>query len=217
MREYHKIETLFERDENFRVTKILKRPVFGDILPWIVTEKVDGTNMRVSMSKGEKIVRVGGRTDNAQIPADLVAFMHQKFTAPAMDSLFLPESHEDTRITIFGEGYGAGIQKGGAYRATKSFIAFDVLIECGESSYWQDDATVTDFAARLGIDRVPILGEWSLGAIVEKVAAGIPSVVAEGRCMMEGVVGRPREPLFDKNGHRLILKLKTKDFIGGKR
>jgi hypothetical protein len=28
----------------------------------------------------------------------------------------------------------------------------------------------------------------------------------------EGLVGRPVEALFDKKGHRLIVKLKTKDF-----
>ena len=215
MREYHKIETLFERDADFRVTSVLKRQVFADIAKWIVTEKVDGTNIRVSKVRGESLVKVGGRTDNAQTPADLVNYLHAKFTPESMDGLFVSECHPDTRITLFGEGYGAGIQKGAWYRPDKSFIMFDVLIECGDDSWWQDDAVVTDFSARLGIDRVPILGEWSFGEIVELVRVGIPSVVAPTG-IMEGVVARTREPLFDKHGKRLILKLKTKDFIGGK-
>ena len=217
MREYHKIETLFERDEKFRVTGVLKRPVFADISRWIVTEKIDGTNIRVSLTHGEDSIRIGGRTDNAQIPADLVAYLYATFTVDKMRSLFVAEAEPGTRITIFGEGFGAGIQKGGAYREDKAFIAFDVLIEQGDSAWWQDDVCVTDFAARLGVDRVPILGEWPLDEIVSRVRAGIPSITAAGRCQSEGVVARTREPLFDKRGHRLILKLKTKDFVPGKR
>jgi len=33
-----------------------------------------------------------------------------------------------------------------------------------------------------------------------------------GIARAEGMVGRPVEALFDKRGHRLIVKLKTKDF-----
>lgn len=212
MREYSKIDTLFERDDKFKVTSVLRHPVMADINPWIVTEKIDGTNIRVSMTKGQAAIKLGGRTDNAQIHTDLVREIYETVTPEKMSALFSEDSQPGAIITIFGEGYGAGIQKGGAYRPDKGFIAFDVLIEVDGQAWWQDDACVTDFAMRLGIPRVPILGEWSLGEIVEKVRAGIVSVAAEGRCMAEGVVARPRECLFDKRGHRLILKLKTKDF-----
>jgi len=216
MREHPKIDTLFQRDESFRVTDVLKRPVFADIIKWIVTEKIDGTNIRVSLEHGTDSIQIGGRSDNAQIHADLVRYLYATFTPENMATLFQPETQPGTRITIFGEGYGAGIQKGGAYRPDKSFIAFDALIEQGENAWWQDDATVTDFAARLGVDRVPILGEWSLPEIVERVRAGVPSVVAT-TSIAEGVVARTREPLFDRRGQRLILKLKTSDFKAGKR
>jgi len=215
MREYHKIETLFERDADFRVTSVLKRQVFADIAKWIVTEKVDGTNIRVSKVRGEPLVKVGGRTDKAQTPADLVNLLHTMFTPEKMDGLFTEDSSPVARITLFGEGYGAGIQKGGHYRPDKSFILFDVLIEVGEESWWQDDAVVTDFAARLGCDRVPILGEWVFGEIVERVKAGVVGKLAPDY-LAEGIVARTREPLFDSRGRRLILKLKTQDFIGGK-
>jgi hypothetical protein len=35
--------------------------------------------------------------------------------------------------------------------------------------------------------------------------------------MAEGIVARPIETLFDKRMERVIIKLKTKDFIAGKR
>lgn len=212
MREYPKIDTLLERDDKFKVTNVLKRPVLADIAKWIVTEKVDGTNIRVSYSREETAIKIGGRSDNAQIHADLVRYLFETFTPEKFAPLFTPDSDVATRITLFGEGYGAGIQKGGGYRPDKAFILFDVLIELRDEAWWQDDVTVTDFASRLGIQRVPILGEWSLGEIMERVRASIPSVVAEGRLQMEGIVARTREPLFDKRGQRLILKLKTKDY-----
>ena len=59
------------------------------------------------------------------------------------------------------------------------------------------------------------LGEYSLDKIVEYVKEGFDSVVAEEEGTprkAEGLVGRTIEPLFDKRGRRLIIKLKTKDF-----
>ena len=213
MKTYPKIETLFTRDDKFKITDQLRRPVFADISKWIVTEKVDGTNIRVSMQYGTGQIRIGGRTEAAQIHADLVRYLYEVLPHTKMETLFNEDTAPETGITLFGEGYGAGIQKGGSYRSDKAFILFDVLVEQGGDAWWQDENTVTDFAKRLGIDRVPILGEWSLGEIIEKVRVGVPSVVAEHQGpMAEGVVGKTRQPLFDRRGNQLILKLKTKDF-----
>ena len=215
MKQYPKIDTLFVRDEKFKLTDKLRHPVLADIAKWVVTEKVDGTNIRVSMEHGANSIEVGGRTDNAQIHGDLIRNLYAMLPTEKMRKLFNPDSVPSLRITLFGEGYGAGIQKGGYYRADKSFILFDVLIESDEGAWWQDDDTVTEFAERLGIDRVPIIGEWSLGEIVRRVREGVVSEVVmtmTNTPLAEGVVARTREPLFDKRGRRLILKLKTKDF-----
>lgn len=218
MREYPKIETLFERQPNFIVTDVLKRPIFGEISKWVVTEKVDGTNIRVKCTKGANVVEIGGRTANAQIPADLVKYLFDTFHADKIANLFDEESDPETSITLFGEGYGAGIQKGAAYGPTKRFILFDALVEVGPNSrgWWMDDAAVTKFAEKLGIPRVPILGTMSLPEIVTLVKNGFRSVVAEQPMIAEGVVARPTEPLFDRRGERMILKLKLRDYTGGK-
>src|SRR3990167_154786 len=213
MRPYPKIDTLFERAENHKIDPLnlkLRRPVMADISRWVVTEKIDGTNIRVGLTNGSQQIDIGGRTDNAQLPADLMKSLYEIFTVAKMESLFLPDTAIGTGITLFGEGYGTGIQKGGDYRADKGFTLFDALIECDEHAYWQDDATVTDFAHRLEIPRVPMLGHWDLGRIVQEVRDGIPSKAAWVRPRRaEGIVARPIEPLFDRRGQRLILKLKT--------
>jgi len=79
---YHKIETLYERDE--RTHKLarpftLKNPVYGIIKEWEFTEKIDGTNIRIMWSPSEDIT-FGGRTDNAQLPADLVNILKNHVT-----------------------------------------------------------------------------------------------------------------------------------------
>lgn len=210
--EYPKIETLFTRDENFKVTQILKMPVIETIKLWSVTEKIDGTNIRVILDN-EGRINFGGRTDNANIPGSLLQYLFQTFTAEKMKEVFWVND-QPTSVVLYGEGYGAGIQKcGGNYNKNKSFRLFDVLIE---DKWWLDWANTEDVATKLGIKTAPFIGIWTLDEIVERVKSGIKSRVAAEEnncdCLAEGVVGRTLEPLFDKRGRRLILKLKTKDF-----
>jgi len=208
--EYHKIETLYERDDKTHRIKpelILKNRVYGCIKTWHWTEKVDGTNVRVIWD-GSKVT-FGGKTDNAQLHADLFRYLTDTFTPEKLAACFEPI---DGFVVLYGEGYGAGIQKGGNYSQEKRFILFDILV----GKWWLNQDSVNDVASKLGIPVVPFLGEMTLEDATEKVRHGIPSVLAEGRCQMEGMVGRPVEALFDKKGHRLIVKLKTKDFLGSK-
>ena len=207
MKEYGKIDTLFSRDEKFRVTNQLRNPVIAEIRRWVVTEKVDGTNIRVCLTADDE-VRIGGRTDKAQIPADLAEYLYREFTPEKMKALRLSDDSDE--ICLYGEGYGAGIQKGGGdYRKDKGFILFDVRVN---DKWWLSDDAVTDIAAKLDIPRVPILGTWDLDTIVSNVRAGMPSLVAESERMSEGIVARPLMPLYDHRGNRLIIKLKTHDF-----
>jgi len=210
--EYHKIETLFVRDDKFNVTDELKNPLYGSFKTWHVTEKIDGTNIRVTLNE-DGTVLFGGRTDNAQIHADLYKYLQETFTPEKMQKAFWRDE-EKTKAILYGEGYGAGIQKGGTYRPDKSFRLFDVLVA---DEWWLDWDNVTDIADKLEIKTVPYCGEWTLEQIVANVKEGVPSNVAledsgNADLVAEGIVGRTVEPLFDKRGKRVILKLKTKDF-----
>jgi ATP-dependent RNA circularization protein (DNA/RNA ligase family) len=210
--EYHKIETLFERDtETFVVDPgILKSPVLGTIEKWDVTEKIDGTNIRVMLSRtGE--VTFGGRSDSAQLPADLIQYLIRTFTRELLEATLWLDGPVD--VVLYGEGYGPGIQKGGGlYRADKAFILFDVLIA---EQWWLDREAVTEIGDKLGIAVVPYLGRWRLEEIVERVRVPFPSQL--GSAVAEGIVARPIETLFDKRMKRVSIKLKTKDFVAGRR
>lgn len=214
MSEYHKIETLYERDEATHRLKpelVLKNPTYSLLKSWQFTEKIDGTNIRViwkpvfaAIGEPHKALTFAGKTDNAQIHPDLIKWLYENVSAAKLMEIF-----PDTMAVIYGEGYGAGIQKGGDYSPTKKLIVFDVLV--GEK-WWLSQENVNDVAAKLGLDVVPYIGEMTLEEATEMVRAGFPSRLNGGKMRAEGLVGRPAETLFDKKGARLIVKLKTKDF-----
>lgn len=218
--EYPKIQTLFERNEDFSIDPTrLKRPVYETIKEWDVTEKVDGTNIRVMFYPQAEVftpeegpgpyVRFAGRTNAAQIPGDLLANLAKLFPVAKFTSQF------QTPVVLYGEGYGAGIQKvGKLYRPDKSFILFDVLVD---GKWWLSTEQVREVAKSLECDVVPYLGRMTLDQIINQVRSGAPSQLGDQTCPMEGIVARPVETLFDSRHERVILKLKTSDFKAGKR
>lgn len=207
MSEYHKIETLYVRDEKtFKVDPSqLKNRTYSLIKSWQFTEKIDGTNIRCIWQNGT--LSFGGKTDNAQIHADLIRWLYEHVSAPKMAEIF-----PDTEAVIYGEGYGAGIQKGGGYSPIKKFIVFDVLVG---GKWWLSWENTCDVAAKLDLEVVPFIGEMTLEDATDMVRNGFISLLGAANQQnfpAEGLVGRTAEPLFDKKGSRLIVKLKTKDF-----
>ena len=211
---YHKIETLYERDEVTHKLKeplLLKNPIYGALRDWHWTEKIDGTNIRCLWDQAQRKVTFGGRSDNAQIHADLVKWLYENVRE---DRLVLAFPEVDA--VIYGEGYGAGIQKGGNYSPTKKFIIFDVFIVDTVNSrlggWWLNWDSTVDVCDKLELDKVPFVGQLTLDEASQFVRHGFGSFLPGATAPAEGLVGRPVETLYDKKGHRLITKLKTKDF-----
>lgn len=206
MIKYHKIQSVYKRNPETKYKTFLTGewsiPALGYLadLEWVWTEKIDGTNIRIGWDG--QTVTLGGRTDNAQIPAFLVNRLQELFPADKLNAIF-----PDTELTIFGEGYGAKIQKGGGNYIPdgQSFILFDVWIGC-----WLERDNVHDIARKLGIDVVPIISQGSLKGAINLVKWGFDSFV--GDCKAEGLVMRPSVELQDRMGRRIITKVKHKDF-----
>ena len=212
MREYHKIETLYERD--IEGTKQLIEGKFRNPtveylrnLHWQWTEKVDGTNVRVFWDG--HAVTFGGRTDKAQIPASLVNKLNEYFGGEANAQLF-EQTFRDREVELFGEGYGAKIQKGGNYIPDAvDFILFDVMV--GDN--YQPRESVESVAETFGLKVVPIVGEGTILEAVDFVKSNPKSVIAANHDYdMEGVVCRPNVELRDRCGNRVIVKIKWHDF-----
>jgi hypothetical protein len=207
MSEYGKIETLFERDEKTFKVRVgeIKNRTYSLLKTWHWTEKVDGTNIRCVWQNNT--VTFGGRTDNAQIHADLTKWLYENVTAEKMRAAF----PDGSGAVLYGEGYGSGIQKGGGdYCPEKRLILFDVLVD---AKWWLNYEAICDVGDKLGLAVVPSFGEMMIEEAADLVREGIRSRCAINISKMaEGLVGRPTETLFDKKGHRLITKIKTKDF-----
>ena len=218
MKEYHKIDSIFKRDPKGKfLIGEWSRPEFEYLAdnPWLWTEKIDGTNIRVMyQDEGNDMlgpfwnVTFGGKTDNAQIPAKLVKHLEDTFTISAMENVF---GMTGSRICLYGEGYGAGIQKGGGnYSPDQKFILFDVKI----GDWWLQREDVQDIASKLNIEVVPIHGYFTLREMIDAFFSErhIPpkSKISE-TALTEGYVGTPVVPLFARNGDRIITKIKYKD------
>ena len=238
--EYPKIETLFNRDAKFRVIEgEFRLPEFKMINEWYVTEKVDGTNVRIIYEPlYEKVgmisldtilrytghgVRFAGKTDKAEFHPDLSAYLEKTFTYEKLSTVFPtnPEgkSIQPPHVIIYGEGYGPKIQSGGTYRKDIAVRVFDVFIADPENplgGWWLEPENITDIAAKLGVNTVTKLPVTSIPEIVESVKNGFKSQVAhedgDNDALAEGIVARTKPLLFTRKGERLIWKLKTKDF-----
>lgn len=204
MKEYHKIHTIWERDVKGRITiGKYSRTVFEYLAdrPWVFTEKVDGTNIRIYWDG--KSVRFGGRTDAAQIHNGLVQHLRDTFTDDKMRAKF-----GDSEVCLYGEGCGAKIQAGGGnyYQDRQTFVLFDAL--CGK--WYLERAALEDIAANLTIPIVPIVLTGTLADAQDHVIGGMQS--NWGSFQSEGVVGKPAVELFDRAGERIIVKMKSKDY-----
>ena len=219
MAEYQKIQTLFKRDErNIIIPDQFTYPEFEVLkdLKWECTEKIDGTNIRIELaSSGNSedgiIMSFKGKTDKAIIPEHLLTKLNWLFDREhLMEVLNITDETQDCNITLYGEGYGAKIQKGGNYISNDvNFILFDVKI----GKWWLDRESIKDIANKLGINVVPLMGYMTIPEAIEYVKKGFKSTIAENKDYdAEGLVLKTPCGLLKRDGERLITKIKTVDF-----
>lgn len=217
--QYHKIPTIWKRDVEARPARLLvgeysspELEALSDLC-WDWTEKVDGTNVRVGWD-GESVA-FGGKTDRAQMPIHLMEELHRLFGGEEGEQLFEQvfnrESHDEEAqyVTLYGEGYGAKIQKGGGNYNPEgaSFVLFDVQI----GHWWLLPKDVEGVAEALGVDSVPLVGRGTLHEASEAAKSGFESAWGEA-VIPEGLVLRPPLGLCARSGRRIVAKIKQADF-----
>jgi len=217
MTPYPHIDSVFKRDTKgkFLIGEYSQEEFkYLENNPWIWTEKIDGTNIRI-MWDG-KFTTFGGKTDNAQLPSKLVEWLQNKFQFADPNQYQMRNTFgEEGNVCLYGEGYGAGIQKGGGlYSAEQKFILFDVKI----GHWWLKRDAIEDIATKLGLDVVPYIMMETLATMVNLVAKvaeenrNLPSALEGATAQTEGFVGQPAVSLFSRKGERIITKIKVKDF-----
>lgn len=210
MNKYTKIETLFERDMEGS-KKLIEGKFRNETVEflknneWICTEKIDGTNIGIVWDGHS--VSYQGRTERAQIPAHLMNKLIEMFGGNENEELF-EQKFGENKVILFGEGYGAKIQKGGLYRSDVSFILFDIYLP--DQNLWLNRDSIEDIAKSFNINVVPIILEGTIQDAIDYVKTKPKSTI--GTANMEGLVCKPKVDVLDRRGNRVIVKVKVCDF-----
>ena len=176
--EYCKINTLFKRDANNIIIPSQFTCEEFEYLKdnlWECTEKIDGTNTYIELlpvwnnTETEVIdikMEFHGRTSKAQIPEHLLTKLKSLFDKTTLTEYFFKDK-EPCNICIYGEGYGAKIQKGGNYiKDGVNFILFDVLVD---NKWWLKREVLEQIARDLNIDIVPLIGYMTIPEAIDYV------------------------------------------------
>jgi hypothetical protein len=215
---YPKIETLWKRDDKFKIIiGDFRNEAFKQVNRWHVTEKIDGMNIRViydPKALEDEVVRYAGRTDRAQLPGKLVDHLREKFTHKKLDKAF---PNIDCPVVLFGEGYGPKIQKGGNYRPEgQVFRMFDVAVLGSERVWWLKWDDVSGIAESFDVETAPVYGKALTTCQAADLVHEISCVACEEdgnpAYVQEGVIARTDPYLHTRDGGKVMWKLKVKDF-----
>ena len=132
---------------------------------------------------------------------------------------FTPTEHgfytvevEEVPVYIYGEFFGKKIQKGGNYDKDKNrFNIFDICVQ----GWYVPINMLNDYAAKLGLDVAPYIGQMSIPEAEKMVIEGFKTLVpnvSNPDYLEEGIVARPVVPIKDPRGKRIIVKIKTCDY-----
>ena len=119
---------------------------------------------------------------------------------------------EEAPVYIYGELFGAKIQKGGGnYSDGIRFSVFDVC----QQGWWIPVGMLAETCQKLGLDMVPYIGKMTIKEAEKMVMNGFATKVenvVNPEYLEEGIVARPVVPLKDSHGNRIIVKIKHKDY-----
>lgn len=209
MKKYHKINTVFLRDDFKNILEgqwaIPEFELLKDI-QWDWFEKIDGTNIRIVWEGRNKILRFEGKTDDADTPLNLLSVLETKFTKENMFAVF-----GETDVCLYGEGYGYNIGKNGKHYLTDTtdFILFDIKI----GNWWLLREKIEYIASKLKINIVLTIGHGTLTDAIEYTKRGFKSSIATNlEYISEGLIMKPKIELFNRKGERIIAKIKHRDF-----
>lgn len=221
--EYKSIETVFVRNPVTHTLELgnIREDAFEAIGSWVVTEKIDGMNIRAifrlaTSPSGESYLHleVRGRTDKALLPPGVKEAVERAFPESGREVIKLAWAKElgkGQTVTFYGEAFGDGIQGNPLRLAGKRFRVFDILIG---TSKWLNDVDIRSLAEPIGFTAVPLIGLINRIPKDEGELIGLAgtSKVATEYVRPEGIVARPILPLFDTWGNRVVWKLTFREF-----
>jgi RNA ligase (TIGR02306 family) len=202
--------------------------IFADGESVVATEKIHGTACLVTLDVATDRLWVSskghGEKNLALVESDRNLYWRAVRAYDLKTALRdLASDERATRVAVFGEVYGAGVQDLGyganaGYDATLGFRAFDIKLDADDGvvngERWVDAYDFQSTCDLYDIPAVPVLykGPFDLDAL--RAAASGPTVVGDGAHIREGVVIRPAvERRSDVLGGRAIAKLVSPDYL----
>ena len=224
---YQKINTIFMRDAKNVIMPYepFTEPEFEYLrsLKWRGEEKIDGTNMRIEVKSSieykqeyesnielvetdEPIgvrfdVRIAGKTDNAQIPKNLLKHMEEKYPKEKVLAAlglkeFIPVDEWETEhnwlscdqipklYTIYGEGYGAGLSMWGAILVEIILTFVFIYTILGVTSD-EKKSSVAGIVIGLTLAFVHIMGIPLTGTSVNPARSIAPAIFLGGQALKQ--------------------------------
>lgn len=177
--------------------------------PVAISEKIDGTNVRLGIVEGQRMA--GSRKLRRAEPEDYKGNTYWfPWTLPEVAKLLAKCAENHTSVVLYGEVYGRGIQKLHYGQKGVAFAAFDLLLD-GQFVGIDEFLLLT---RAHGVATVPYfdVGQtmYSLD-MVRAYASGKATI--GGDHIREGVVVKPVEERTDPKLGRVILKYVSDEYL----
>jgi hypothetical protein len=169
---------------------------------WVWTEKIDGMNLGVTCVDGQ--LKIFGRNGESQPPK----FLKETLLVHFQKLLKSWHIFGNKTVHLFGECFGAKIQKRGALYSTKNHFA---LFAISINGTWLSPVEVLCTSQLLGLNTPPEIGRGTLREAVDFASKGFKSTF--GEFLAEGIVCHPEYHVLNCCGDRIICKIQSKDFI----
>lgn len=168
---------------------------------WTYTRKVDGENIRIQWD-GEQALW-NGKSNAFQCSAEFTDYMNKTF----LEEIFEEKFGRDKVVTIFGEKMGPKTQGNELGLDKDELVLYDVNINGTWLSKDNVQLIASYFGARTVLDFMP---QELTGCTLQELI----KLCAEGQFKnWEGIVATPAVECRDQGGHRVIVKIKNRDYL----
>lgn len=203
IKEYQKIGNLYHFDEKRKeYTENFEDTIVNYLreLPWICTEKIDGTNTRIVWDGyGFSVL---GRTNKSIVTPEVMEIFSKKFIANKDMETVFEQTFGEKQVILFVEMHGGKIQRG-AYDCDTQMVGFDIMVN---GTYLNRIAAKQLFNI-WGIEYVPVMLMNNLEEAIVFVKTHKESIL-HPKCDIEGLVCTPMQEIYNKKGERVIIKIK---------
>ena len=169
--------------------------------PWSCSRKVDGENIRIQWD-GEQALW-NGKSNAFQCSAEFTDYMNRTF----LEEIFEEKFGREKTVTIFGEKMGPKTQGNELGLTEDMLVIFDVNI----NGTWLCSKDVVEIASYF---IVPTVYDFMPSVLEGCTLRELIKLCAEGNFKdWEGIVATPLVEMRDQGGHRIIVKIKNKDYL----